>query len=142
MQVGLYYKCAGGVLQVASNSGWEAFGEHAPAPAAAVPASPSPTKPAAAPQQVAAAAPQPMKKEERREVPLDIFFPEFEQIRATGLLPNGQLAPMPARPQQFGGYGGMPAAQVRGCAGLFVALCCGGNDMLHRCGLMKKRASY
>jgi hypothetical protein len=41
---------------------------------------------------------QPPQQSSRVEVPLDIFYPEFEQIRATGILPTGQPAPRP------GGY--------------------------------------
>ncbi|KAL4447839.1 hypothetical protein ABPG75_005058 [Micractinium tetrahymenae] len=121
--------------------GWEAFGDAqpaaAPAPAAAV------AKPAAAAVPVAvpgaAAAPaaaaagasattsasnspskqqqqqpkQPVRSASRPEVPMDVFFPEFEQIRATGMLPNGQPVPLPAFPPSYAGAaprGAGPAA--------------------------------
>lgn len=93
--------------QVPSSEPWEAFGEQSTAIVAA-PASPSPRVPSSVPQQQIAEQIS-QKKEERREVPLDIFFPEFEQIRATGLLPNGQPALVPLRPQ---GYAQAQSQQV------------------------------
>lgn len=84
-------------------AGWDSFD-------AAPTAAPAPTPAAKAP----AAASSPPKPPVRREpVPLDVFFPEFEQIRATGLLPNGQPVPRPGMPLSPGVGGGaawMPAA--------------------------------
>ncbi|GAB4821255.1 hypothetical protein N2152v2_008301 [Parachlorella kessleri] len=107
-----------------SNGNWEAFGEGAGLAGAGTSVSPNPVRPAVTvaavsqPQQSQpqGAAQPPKREESRKEVPLDIFFPEFEQIRATGLLPNGQPAPMPVRSAQYGAYGtsagqGYPQAQ-------------------------------
>jgi len=89
---------------------WEAFGD---APSVAqVPATPAPPPPAVAPvahhpeqQQPPSPLrppppPPPLPVVHRAEVPLDIFYPEFEQIRATGVLPTGQRLPgyYPAAP--------------------------------------------
>ncbi|KAL6770070.1 hypothetical protein ACKKBG_A33475 [Auxenochlorella protothecoides x Auxenochlorella symbiontica] len=84
--------------------GWEAFGEDAGKPAAAEQAPAPHTLPVPAPAATvpAPAAPPvpspPPKPAPRPEVPLDVFYPEFDVIRATGRLPNGRPVPPPGYP--------------------------------------------
>lgn len=44
----------------------------------------------------------------------DVFYPEFEQIRATGMLPTGKPVPLPAFSHGYGGAGGVPGAAPGG----------------------------
>lgn len=44
----------------------------------------------------------------------DVFFPEFEQIRATGMLPNGQPVPLPAFPPSYAGLAPRGSGSVPG----------------------------
>lgn len=46
----------------------------------------------------------------------DVFFPEFEQIRATGMLPNGQPVPLPAFPPSYAGLAPRPGARPAAAA--------------------------
>ncbi|KAL4853917.1 putative ADP-ribosylation factor GTPase-activating protein AGD14 [Chlorella vulgaris] len=74
--------------------GWEAFGD-----------GPTPDQPAAAALQMPTAQQpkaQPVRSASRPEVPMDVFYPEFEHIRATGMLPTGQPVPLPSFAHSYG----------------------------------------
>jgi len=94
---------------------WEAFGDaplvdqvparSAPPPPAVAPVAHHPEQQHQQQQQPPSPSrppppPPPPPVVHRAEVPLDIFYPEFEQIRATGVLPTGQRLPgyYPAAP--------------------------------------------
>ncbi|KAK2078830.1 hypothetical protein QBZ16_003670 [Prototheca wickerhamii] len=88
-------------------------GEHARPTAsstspAAVPNPSSSASPASSSPEQGSSRPKPAP---RLEVPLDIFYPEFQTIRATGMLPTGQPVPPPGYPVVPGARGApSPAA--------------------------------
>jgi hypothetical protein len=108
-------------VQDGEDGGWEAFGSGPSSPAAHAAPAAAPGAAAAAAAAAASAgtgtAPssagssppkprQPVRSTSRPEVPMDVFYPEFEQIRATGMLPTGKPVPLQPFPLSYSLSGG------------------------------------